>query len=282
MLNVIEQLRPGASFSADAARAKVALFDFDGTISTIRSGWMDVMVPMMVEILSDCKTGESEAGLTGIVREFVGRLTGKQTMYQMIELAEHVRQRGGSPPDPLEYKNLYLELLNRKIAGRLAELRSGSVSPEKYMVPGAIGILTALRERGLDLYLASGTDQIYVREEAGLLGVTPYFNCGVFGALDDYRTFSKRILIQGLIANSQFRGEEFLGFGDGYVEIENIREVNGVAVGVATDEPECRVVDEWKRERLVKSGADYIVPHFLELDALMETLFSREHQVSHV
>jgi phosphoglycolate phosphatase-like HAD superfamily hydrolase len=243
---------------------------------------MDVMVPMMVEILSECKTGESEAELTGIVREFVGRLTGKQSMYQMIELAENVSRRGGTPPDPLEYKNLYLKLLNQKIAGRLTELRSEHVSPEKYLVPGSIAILSALRDRGLKMYLASGTDQIYVREEAALLGVTPYFDCGVYGALDDYRTFSKRILIQGLIAKAEVRGEQFLGFGDGFVEIENIREVNGVAVGVATDEPECRRVDAWKRERLVKSGADFIIPNFLQLDELLETLFSSEHQVSHV
>ncbi len=275
---MIEQLRKGAS----ATHAKVAIFDFDGTISTIRSGWMDVMVPMMVEILSECRTGEPEVELTGIVREFVGRLTGKQTMYQMIELAENVARRGGTPPDPLEYKNLYLKLLNQKISHRLDELRSGHVSPEKYMVPGSYAILTALRDRGLKMYLASGTDQIYVREEADLLGVTPYFDCGVFGALDDYRTFSKRILIQGLIAHSAFRGDEFLGFGDGYVEIENVREVNGTAVGVATDEPECQQVDQWKRERLIKSGADFIIPNFLQLDELLETLFSREHQISHV
>jgi len=30
----------------------VVLFDFDGTLSLIRSGWVDVMVPMMVEILA--------------------------------------------------------------------------------------------------------------------------------------------------------------------------------------------------------------------------------------
>jgi len=81
---MIEHLRPGAS----AANARVALFDFDGTISVIRSGWMEIMIPMMVEILMDLKTGEREEDLRAIVEEFVGRLTGKQTMYQMIALAE--------------------------------------------------------------------------------------------------------------------------------------------------------------------------------------------------
>jgi phosphoglycolate phosphatase len=277
-VGVMERLHPNVS----ASRARVCLFDFDGTISTIRSGWMDVMVPMMVEILSETRSGETEAELTGIVREFVGRLTGKQTMYQMVELAENVARRGGTPPDPLEYKPLYLSLLNEKIAGRLQDLEAGRADPEKYMVPGAKRFLTLLRDRGMKMYLASGTDQIYMRHEADLLGVTKYFDGGVFGALDDYKAFSKRILIQGLIANSEFRGEEFLGFGDGYVEIENIHEVNGVAVGVASDEPECRKVDEWKRERLVKSGASFIIPNFLDLDELTETLFSSEHEISHV
>ena len=42
---MVEQLRPGVS----AINARVCLFDFDGTISLIRAGWMDVMVPMMVD-----------------------------------------------------------------------------------------------------------------------------------------------------------------------------------------------------------------------------------------
>ncbi|MEO7652818.1 MAG: HAD family hydrolase [Bryobacteraceae bacterium] len=144
---MIEQLRPGAS----AANARVCLFDFDGTISTIRSGWMDVMVPMMVEILLDLKTGEREEDLRAVVEEFVGRLTGKQTMYQMIELAENITARGGTPKDPIEYKRQYLSLLNERIAGRLAELREGKVPPEKYHVPGSRGLLEALKERGLKL-----------------------------------------------------------------------------------------------------------------------------------
>ena len=44
---------------ARAPHAKIALFDFDGSISLIRAGWMEVMIPMMVEILADLKTGES-------------------------------------------------------------------------------------------------------------------------------------------------------------------------------------------------------------------------------
>ena len=267
---MIEHLRPGAS----AAAAKVALFDFDGTISIIRSGWMDIMIPMMVELLLDLKTGESEEDLRAIVEEFVGRLTGKQTMYQMIALAEEIEKRGGAPLDPLEYKKRYLELLNDKIRDKIEELREQRCPPDKYLVPGARPLLEALRERGLKMYLASGTDQIYMREEARLLEVDRYFDGGVYGALDDYKSFSKKILIQRLIASAEVQGEEFLGFGDGYVEIENVKEVGGVAVGVATAEPECLSVDQWKRKRLAGVGADYIIPNFLCREELLKTLFN--------
>jgi len=266
---MIECLRPGVS----AERARVVLFDFDGTLSLIRSGWVDVMVPMMVEILAELKTGESEAELRAVVEEFVGRLTGKQTIYQMIALAEEVRKRGGTPKDPLEYKHQYLALLWEKIKDRVAELERGDAPPEKYLVPGSIELLESLKERGLKMYLASGTDQIYMRREAELLGLTHYFDGGVYGALDDYKSFSKAILIQRIISSAEARGDELLGFGDGYVEIENVKQVGGVAVGVATDEPECRQVNEWKRRRLAGVGADLIIPNYLERDQLLRLLF---------
>lgn len=245
-----------------ALHTRVALFDFDGTLSLIRAGWMDVMVPMMVELLAVLKTGESEAELSEIVREYVGRLTGKQTMYQMIELANEIEKRGGTPLDPLQYKRMYHDRLMDRIAGRIAALRSGQAAPEEYLVPGSIPLLERLKARGLKLYLASGTDEVYMKEEARLLGVDRYFDGGVYGALDDYKAFSKAILIQRILSSAECRGEEFLGFGDGYVEIENVHRVGGVTVGVASDEPECRKVDEWKRTRLINVGADFIVPNY--------------------
>lgn len=266
---MVEQLRSGVS----AKKARICIFDFDGTISLVRSGWMDVMRPMMIEILLDLKTGESEEDLRHVVEDFVWRLTGKQTIYQMIELADQIRKRRGQPLDPLVYKKMFLDRLHRRIRHRLEELRQAKVSPEKYLVPGARKLVLALRERGLSLYLASGTDQEYMREEARLLDIAPYFD-GVYGALDDYESFSKKALIQQLLSTPGVRGDEFLGFGDGYVEIENIKEVGGVAVGVATAEPECEVVDEWKRQRLVGVGADFIIPNFLCHDELMHTLFA--------
>ncbi|HEY7333571.1 MAG TPA: HAD family hydrolase [Bryobacteraceae bacterium] len=267
--STIECVRPGAT----AARARAALFDFDGTLSLIRSGWMDVMVPMMVEILLDLKTGESEAELRGIVEDFVWRLTGKETIYQMMEFADHVQRRGGNALDALEYKKMYLDRLWLKIRGRVEDLREGRASAEQYLAPGARGLLEKLKNMGLRMYLASGTDEIYMREEARLLDVARYFDGGVYGALDDYKSFSKKILIQRILSQTDVRGEEILVFGDGYVEIEEVKLVGGVAVGVATREPECLEIDDWKRQRLIGVGADYIVPNFLAHEELLGKLF---------
>src|SRR6266849_1880636 len=123
---MVENITAGSS----ARNSKVVLFDFDGTLSLIRSGWMNVMVPMMVEILADLKTGESEEQLRGLVEEFVWRLTGKETIYQMIAFADAVKARGGKPLEPLAYKQMYLDRLWVKIESRVNGLRKGQTDPE--------------------------------------------------------------------------------------------------------------------------------------------------------
>jgi phosphoglycolate phosphatase-like HAD superfamily hydrolase len=272
--STIERVRPEAAKSCPVApRARAVLFDFDGTLSLIRSGWMDVMVPMMVETLLELKTGESEAALRAIVEDFVWRLTGKETIYQMMEFAEHVARRGGNALDAREYKKIYLDRLWLRIRGRVEDLRHGRCPAEQYLVPGARELLQRLKNLGLRMYLASGTDEVYMREEARLLDIARYFDGGVYGALDDYKSFSKKILIQRILSQTDVQGEEILVFGDGYVEIEEVKLVGGAAVGVATREPECRQVDEWKRQRLIGVGADYIVPNFLCCEELLGLLF---------
>jgi phosphoglycolate phosphatase-like HAD superfamily hydrolase len=262
---VIEVIRRTA-----APHARAVLFDFDGTLSLIRTGWMGVMVPQMVEVLAELKTGETEDQLRLVVEDFVWRLTGRETLYQMIELAEQVKLRGGVPLDPLVYKRRYLDRLSLVIAGRLDALREGRCPPDTFLVPGTRPLLEALRDRGLRLYLASGTDEIYMKDEAALLDVARYFDGGVFGALDDLNAFSKRMIVQRILSLPGVEGAHLIGFGDGYVEIEEVKQVGGVAVGVATDEPGCIKPDEWKRQRLIGVGADYIVPNYLEWPELLE------------
>src|SRR6516164_3443991 len=137
-------------------RFRSVLFDFDGTLSLIREGWPQVMIPMMVDVLHATGTHESPAELAAAVEDFVMRLNGRQTIYQMIQLADEVRRRGAEPLDPLAYKHRYHDLLMQRIHGRLEALQTGTARPEDWTVPGARAVLETLRSRGLTLYLASG------------------------------------------------------------------------------------------------------------------------------
>ena len=257
-----------------ASPLRAAILDFDGTISLIREGWQAVMIPMFVEVLFATPGGQKETAqeIEHDVREFVDLLTGKQTIYQCIRLAEEVRKRGGKPLEALEYKREYHRRLLERINHRLEELRNGG-DPAKHIVPGSYELLQMLRDRGLVVYLASGTDELYVKDEADLLRVTEYFNGGVYGAQDDHKTFSKAMVIQRIIRENDLKGPELIGFGDGYVEIENVHDIGGFAVGVATNEAERCGIDDWKRNRLIGAGADLIIPDYSDIGRLERQLF---------
>ena len=252
---------------------KHVLFDFDGTLSLIREGWPDVMVPMMVEILQATGTAESPAELHDLTFEFVMQLNGKQTIYQMIRLAEEVRKRGGTPEEPIRYKKRYHDRLMERITGRREALRSGKVAPEEMLVPCSLPMLGELRRRGADLYVASGTDQQYVVDEARLLGLDQYFGTKIYGAPDDHTTYSKAMVIERILRENEVEGTSLLGFGDGYVEIQNVKSVGGTAVAVASDEAgRSGKPDPWKRDRLIGVGADLVIPdyrHWRQLTAYL-------------
>ena len=135
-------------------------------------------------------------------------------------------------------------------------------------------MLESLRARGLKLYLASGTDEVDVIKEAKLLNIAHYFDGGIRGASDDINSFSKAALVRNMVENAGYRGEEILVFGDGYVEVEVVKNVGGIAVGVCSEEPACLQVDQWKRKRLAGVGADFIVPNFTAHQPLLQAIFA--------
>jgi phosphoglycolate phosphatase-like HAD superfamily hydrolase len=252
------------------------LFDFDGTLSLIREGWPQVMIPMMVEVLRETATAETPEELTAAVEEFVMRLNGRQTIYQMIQLCDEVRRRGGRPEEPLAYKHRYHDLLMERIEHRLNALETGEATPEQWTVPGSHAFLGRLCDRSLTLYLASGTDLKYVRREVELLGLSSFFGPRVYGALDDYEKFSKKRIIDQILSENDLAGESLLGFGDGFVEIEEVKRVGGVAVAVASDEVKRSGINQWKRHRLVQAGADMVIPDYREYESLFRYLILKD------
>jgi phosphoglycolate phosphatase-like HAD superfamily hydrolase len=251
------------------------LFDFDGTLSLIRQGWPEIMVPMFVEMLPPL-AGESEETRRQLCYEDIMRLNGKQTIYQMIQLAERIQQRGGSPNEPLWYKHEYLRRLDERISYRLEGLRSGAIDRDDLLVYGSRALLEDLRRRGLPMYLASGTDEAFVKKEAQLLDLTRYFGPHIYGALDNYKQFSKKMVIERILKENGIQGGQLLSFGDGYVEIQNTKEVGGFAIAVASDEAHngCGRFDAWKHQRLLEVGADVVIPDFRDARRLVALILN--------
>jgi len=250
------------------------LFDFDGTLSLVRQGWPEVMVPMFTEVLPPLP-GETDEQRRQLAFEDIMRLNGKQTIYQMIQLADRVRERGGMPQEPLEYKHEYLKRLDARIHHRVEGIKAGRIQRDDLTVYGTRALLEALVARDLPVYLASGTDEQFVKAEAEALDIAHFFKGHIYGAQDDYKKFSKKMVIDRILAENKIPGQSLLAFGDGYVEIENTKQVGGLAVAVASDEANngSGQMDPWKRQRLLGVGADICIPDYRELGALMDVLF---------
>lgn len=250
---------------------RYVLFDFDGTVSLIREGWQEIMIPYFAEVLKATPGAESDDEIESIVTAFVDKLTGKQTIFQCMRLNEEVLKRGGKEEAPGVYKKEYLRRLMLHIDNRLQELRNGC-NPEKYLVPGTVELLELLKKEGYCLYLASGTDEEDVLEEARLLGLDKFFGNEIHGAHADMTECSKEMVIRDILRTKGISGQELVSFGDGFVEIELVNKIGGYAIGVATDEVRRKGINERKRQRLLEAGAGVIIPDFTGAEKIIDFL----------
>ncbi len=263
ILHSLEINRPGL---------RAALFDFDGTISTLRHGWEDIMEPLMLEMIAG-KTGVDEE-LVREVREYIDQSTGIQTYYQMKWLADTVKRHGRNPgasEDPWWYKAEYNRRLMEPVEERKASITGGHRPTKDYLVKGSEEFLKALAEKGIDIYVASGTDDCDVKKEAEVLGLSGYFK-EIAGAPSGKADCSKEAVLRRLIEVNRLRGPEVVVIGDGKVEISLGREAGTLALGIASDEEKRCGVNSIKRSRLVKAGVHAIVGDFGEKDEILAWL----------
>lgn len=252
---------------------KLALFDFDGTLSLIREGWPLVMVYMMMSHLRAQNLVSDAASDVEHVGRFVMALNGHPTMQQMLRFAEEVTSRGGTADQPAVYLQQYLDDLMTMVRARWSAIETGRAKFEEWVVPNAHGVLGALQRRGVPLYVASGTDLAHVSREVELLELAPFVAGRVYAPKDNDAAFRKRDVIERAIAELGVRGEELLGFGDGVVETQEVKRAGGVAVGVASVEAGARGVNASKRQTLIAAGADVIVPDYEHADELLAWLW---------
>ena len=228
------------------------VFDFDGTLSTLRCGWETVMAPLMEDYLgSDEPTKEK-------IRKYIDESTGIQTIEQMKWLCrEALLADPHAPNDPWYYKKEYNDRLMQTVARKREDAKQ---YPGNYQIAGSRAFLQALKERGLCLLAASGTDQEDVRKEADALGLAGYFN-EIAGALPHSENCSKEATLKRLLAESG-SGDGILVIGDGPVEIRLGRANGALTLGIASNETDRRGFNEAKIRRLTAAGAHAITDCF--------------------
>jgi phosphoglycolate phosphatase-like HAD superfamily hydrolase len=255
---------------------KHVLFDFDGTISLLREGWQGIMVPVCIEMI--CGDSEPTDAIREAVAQMIDETTGIQTIFQMERLVEMIREYALVPEaqmlDAAGYKAVYNERLLVPVRERLARLESGALSIEDATVPGALRFLKLLHGHGAAMYVFSGTDRDDVRHECAQVKANHFFQ-EIWGAIPSVEEYSKEKVIREIIAQHGLHGSEVLAVGDGPVELRNVKEHGGVALGIASDETNGGW-DMHKRARLLKAGADILVPDFSEAEALYRYLMAVE------
>jgi beta-phosphoglucomutase-like phosphatase (HAD superfamily) len=176
--------------------------------------------------------------------------------------------------DAAGYKELYNEALMQIVSERIERVRRSELDTGDWTVKGAVPFLRELHRRGIRLYLASGTDEHDVRNEAEVLGYAELFEGRIFGAVGDVARYSKKMVIDRIVREHDLSGPELVTFGDGPVELRETVKRDGIAVGVASDEIRRFGPDITKRSRLIRAGADLVVPDFSQGQKLLEHLLS--------
>ncbi|MBP7037980.1 MAG: hypothetical protein KBB30_03645 [Bacteroidales bacterium] len=260
---------------------KHAIFDNDGTISTFRQGWEYIMAPMMVRaILGDRYDDAGETTLKKVrsaVDDLIDKTTGIQTLRQMLHLGELVREFGfvaeGDILDAHGYKEIYNEDLIAMVRRREAKLRRGEISTDDLSIKNAIPFLKVLYEKGIRLWLTSGTDTADVRHEAEVLGYAYLFEERIFGATGDIDAEAKKMVLDSILDSiGKDDAASIITFGDGPVEIRETHKRGGLTAGVASNELRRYGLNPSKRTRLIKAGADIIIPDFAQPEILLGLL----------
>jgi phosphoglycolate phosphatase-like HAD superfamily hydrolase len=250
------------------------IFDMDGTLSWLRHGWPDMMFDLFFPLLPK-REGETRETIHRFLLSEILSLNGKPTMYQMLRFAEHVRERGGTAPDPDDLLNRFQQRLDDAIAERSHRIEKGLNRPDAYVVHGARAFLELLQRRGLTLIILSGTIEHRVKHEAGLLGYDHFFGKHIYGGKADHTKFSKADVIARILEEEKIQGSHLLSFGDGPVEIACTKQVGGLAIAVATDENVngSGIAEPFKRTELIKGGADAVIPDYRNPEVIVKTIF---------
>ncbi|MDZ7263975.1 MAG: HAD family hydrolase [candidate division KSB1 bacterium] len=274
--------------SFDGRNITTVLFDFDGTLSRERDGWINLMVATcsgaMVQALPQMAVTEA---IAWIIREIESTI-GIPTYQQMKRMADEIIRRGGQGLSPQRYKDVYTLALEAMVKTAHQKMLRGELSIGELRVPGAIDLLEKLAAKlGREaLFLASGTDIKPIQESVRFLGYEQFFGDRIIasGSNGNHEECPKQAIVETLVAERKLKPGQLLTFGDGVPEIKYTRSVGGITVGVLSpDQSHYAFTGHFtiagKKKRLIDAGAHVLVPDFRSADELLEVVFSK--QVGH-
>ncbi len=261
-------------------KPRFVVMDHDGTISVLREGWEILMHDMMMECIAGKSLStlnhEEKTALSTKINQLISQTTGAPTILQMEGLVGLIEREALVNKTAIRtaehYKAQYLERLDQHVEGRIMRFQQGELHLQDFTIKGANHFIQLMHERGVGLYLASGTDEEYVIKEATALGYATYFNGGIYGAKPNEGN-AKRKVLKHIREELKADGEEIIVIGDGPSEIREGRKVGALCVGVASDELRRNGLNLHKRERLIRAGAHIIIPDYTQLSVLEKLLF---------
>jgi phosphoglycolate phosphatase-like HAD superfamily hydrolase len=261
--------------------AEHIVFDHDGTLSVLREGWERIMERMMAKaVLGEQFERAGEALYQQVldqIRTFIDQTTGIQTLIQMEGLVEMVSEFGCVPEaeikDEFAYKEIYNDSLMEMVQLRVEKLRRGELVRDDVLIKNAFPLVERLYKKGIKLYIASGTDQDDVIEEATALGYADYFEGRIYGAVGDVSEEAKRQILDAILLDiGDGVSQGLVTIGDGPAEIRETQKRGGLSIGIASDEVRRFGLNPRKRKRLIQAGADIIIPDYSQLEDFLGLL----------
>ena len=137
----------------------------------------------------------------------------------------------------------------------------------------AAGLAVALAKKNYQIYLLGGEaedSKSLAKDHSQIVG---YSAIDLRDETEVEKGFNDAISkLGGLDHVISIAGGSGRSFGDGPVEMRETNKRGGIAIGIASNELRRYGLNEKKRSRLIKAGADVIVPDFSQLPRLLSLL----------
>jgi phosphoglycolate phosphatase-like HAD superfamily hydrolase len=252
-------------------KATHVIFDFDGTVSWLRHGWPEMMQSVMAPRVL-LREGETVGDLRDYLFSTMYHFNGQPTAVYMEAMRDEIEKRGGTA-DPDEMLEAFLVSLDEIAQARIKKIRGDARAAADYIVFGGRTFIELMTARGLKTIILSGNPHGQVNAEAALLGLAGFCNGHIYGHLDS-NNFSKQSVMEKLMAEENFTGENLIAIGDGAAEIKAAKVLGGLAVAICSDEAEngSGKIDAHKRTTLLEAGADAVIADYREPEALLKIL----------